>query len=86
MNLPQQKSLTKLIELLNSCPMPKNVTSKDGGYYGEKFLETLDRGRATFEQEVNDMKTWLQTRLQWMDKNIELLPQKFRYTQRYRNF
>ncbi len=43
-------------------------------------------GRATFEQEVNDMKTWLQTRLQWMDKNIELLPQKFRYTQRYRNF
>ena len=38
----------------------------------------------TYEQEVGKMKIWLKTRIKWMDKNIELLPQAYSYIQRRR--
>lgn len=41
-------------------------------------------GRSTYQGEVDEMKAWLQVRLQWMDQHIELLPQKSQYTRRQR--
>lgn len=53
---------------------------------GHSLFGNPGPGRPTYQGEVDEMKTWLQTRLQWMDKNIELLPQKHQYSQRYRRF
>jgi len=53
---------------------------------GSSLFGNPGPGRLTYQGEVDDMKSWLQTRLQWMDKNIELLPQQNQYTQRYRRF
>lgn len=41
-------------------------------------------GRLTYQGEVNDMKVWLEKRLEWMDKNIELLPLKYQYRSQFR--
>ncbi len=51
---------------------------------GRSIFGNPGPGERTYEGEVQAMKTWLETRLQWMDKNIELLPQAQRYTRRYR--
>ncbi len=53
---------------------------------GRSLFGNPGPGRLTYQGEVDEMKTWLQTRLQWMDKNIELLPQSSRYTRRNRRF
>ena len=42
-------------------------------------------GYPTYHQEVEKMKIWLKTRIKWMDENIELLPQAFNYSQKYRH-
>ncbi|MYB63874.1 hypothetical protein F4X73_04210 [Candidatus Poribacteria bacterium] len=41
-------------------------------------------GYPTYHQEVEEMKIWLKTRIEWMDENIERLPQKYSYARRYR--
>ena len=51
---------------------------------GRTIFGNRGPGKPTYQGEVQAMKTWLQARLQWMDKNIELLPQTQRYTRRYR--
>lgn len=53
---------------------------------GRSLFANPGPGPPTYQGEVDEMKTWLQTRLKWMDKHIELLPQKYQYSQRYRRF
>lgn len=44
-------------------------------------------GKPTYHGQLDEMKTWLKTRLQWIDQNIEKLPgtSQFRERTRYRN-
>lgn len=51
---------------------------------GRTIFGNRGPGYPTYEQEVEKMKIWLKTRIKWMDKNIELLPQKYVYTQKRR--
>ncbi|MCG9127552.1 CotH kinase family protein [Candidatus Poribacteria bacterium] len=41
-------------------------------------------GAPTYQGQVDDVKTWLKTRLKWMDENIEKLPGRPQYVQRRR--
>lgn len=41
-------------------------------------------GSPTYQGQVNDLKTWLKTHLQWMDINIEMLPGRSQYVRRQR--
>lgn len=41
-------------------------------------------GSPTYQGQVDTMKTWLKTRLQWMDLNIKKLPGRSQYVQRRR--
>ena len=50
---------------------------------GHSLFANPGPGRPTYQGEVDEMKKWLQTRLQWMDKHIELLPQKYQYSRKY---
>ena len=46
---------------------------------GRSIFGNPGPGRRTYQGEVDEMKAWLQVRLKWMDKHIELLPQKQKY-------
>ena len=51
--------------------------------FGRVIFGNRGPGRLTYQGEVDDMKSWLEDRLEWMDKNIGKLPQKYGYTRRY---
>ncbi len=51
---------------------------------GRTIFGNRGPGYPTYEQEVEKMKIWLKTRIKWMDKNIELLPQKYVYSRKHR--
>ncbi len=53
---------------------------------GRSLFGNPGPGRLTYENEVMDMKSWLRTRLRWMDKHIELLPQKRQYSRGYNKY
>lgn len=52
--------------------------------FGRVIFGNRGSGRLTYQGEVDDMKVWLRERLEWMDKNIDLLPLKYQYRPQYR--
>ena len=52
--------------------------------FGRVIFGNRGPGRLTYQGEVDDMKIWLEKHLEWMDKNIELLPLKYQYRPQYR--